>query len=1270
MKKSVRFISAILTVLMFLSSIVIVSAAEPAMEDYLTIPVASEEAKLKLMQLMYKTDDYELYCDAYSGEVAIKKVKTGQVLFSNPYDVGSLGVAEETKHELLSQLIIHYKTVGGEEKDPMNSFNDAVLEGNGTQVQVENIRKGIRVEYTIGRQEARLLLPAMIRKDRFEELILNNITDDFDKTKLTTIYHLYDPDDPSLNERQIAEMQDKYPITNKMAVYVCETSVFTAENRAEGERMEAIIRKYCPEYTLETLDEDHAITEYQGSADIAPPLFRLALEYTLDEDGLEVRLPANDIRYDDTAYILQYIDVLPYMGAISSENPGYTFLPDGSGALVEADKLAGIRWSRQCKMYGYNFAYQQLMDSVTNPQEDTRFPVWGAVTDLGEYTIKEVVTPETTTTDPETGEEVKVPAVTRDVTLKNEKGYVAYITEGESLASIQYTSGGGVHKYAYTFARLEPRPFDTYNLRESRAEAANATWTVVSPRKYVESYRIKYVMLDGKDQAERAGLTDYYETSYYGMAEAYRDYLQKSGILTRLTEKDVSENMPLYIEVLGTLMTSERFLSIPVTVDTPLTTFDNIITMYDELAAAGVDNVNFKLTGFANGGLSDATVPYNLKWEKAVGGNEGFEKLVEYAKDKDLGVFPDFDFAYAPGDKMFDGFSYKKHAVKTIDDRYTSKRYYDATSQNFTRNFEIAISPSVFEYFYDHFAEIYEKYGATGISVSTLGSDLNSDFDEDDPYNREDAKRLTVDLLEKISDRYEVMVDAGNAYTYKYVDHIVNMKFESSRFFNASYTVPFNGIVLHGFINIAGSPLNEEGDIESALLRSIESGSALNFIFAYQNVEKLKQDSFLNKYYSVRYDIWFDDMVEYYKTINDVLRDLQTSLITGHEFLNGERVPDPDEVEADKKAKEEADRLAKELEELEAARKEAAEKLQARKDREALEKEIEDAVKDTAALIEEMNGYLEEATTQRDALNEAIAQLSALKSQIDAVKNPLDKVLADVAAAEAAVEAAEAALDEAKAALDEFEGEDDTALVAEVAAKEADLNAANEALTAAEELVAEPQEAYDAVLEETGYEAVYSSAEKAANAVAKAAEKAAKAAETAAHKVEITADQANAAEVAANAATVNSINNSIATLAAAVENTVKTTLKSYSLSDEEEPEPEAPGTTAPAEPGTTAPAEPGTTAPTEPGTTAPTEPGTTAPAEPGTTAPTEPGTTAPADTDEEEVSKYAVTDGSIVLVTYENGTRFILNYNGFAVKVVVDGVEYTVDPYSFVKITK
>ena len=46
------------------------------------------------------------------------------------------------------------------------------------------------------------------------------------------------------------------------------------------------------------------------------------------------------------------------------------------------------------------------------------------------------------------------------------------------------------------------------------------------------------------------------------------------------------------------------------------------------------------------------------------------------------------------------------------------------------------------------------------------------------------------------------------------------------------------------------------------------------------------------------------EVIEQYKKLNEAIGSLQTSLITGHEFLKGERVADADEIEADKIAAE------------------------------------------------------------------------------------------------------------------------------------------------------------------------------------------------------------------------------------------------------------------------------------------------------------------------------------------------------------------------------
>lgn len=1319
MKKSIiRIVSAVLTCLMVvtsfgLTSVSVSAAASPAYE-YTTVAQASEAAKLSTMVLYKEAYGYQIYADEYSGEVAIVKVSTGQILFSNPYDVGSTSAANSTtiRQQLLSQIVISYEDSKGTEST-MYSYTEASLR---SQITIKNIKGGIRVEYTMGRQDSRRLVPRMIEKNRFETLILNNIDSEFYREKLLSMYVLQDPYDTSLSERAIAEMQAKYPITNSMAVYIFATNA----SDYELTRSETTIKTYAPDYSYEDLDYDHELTGYEGT-DEAPALFRLAIEYTLSEDGIEARLPANGIRYDETTYTLLDVTLLPYMGCISSENDGYTFMPDGSGSLITASDLAGITWNRAGQMYGPDYAYSEISGAH---QEVMTLPVWGAVTTTTETvttTETEIITEAYTYTDPDTGEEVEVPAETKTTTTSEEvtrsKGYVAIITEGDSMAELMYENGGSIHKYAAIYPSFTPRPSDEYNLSESISAASNATWRVTSSRKYVDSYRILYVMLDDEELAAEAiasgEMTTTYAPTYYGMASAYRDYLEAQGILTRITEEETAENMPLYIEVLGTLQTTEKILSIPVTVDAALTTFEDIQTMYEELAAEGVDNINFKLTGFSNGGLSDSYVPYNLDWEDAVGGADGFEALLEYASDKNLGIYPDFDFAYAANDKLLDGFSYSSHAVKTIDDRYTSKRYYDATTQSYTRNYEIAISPSVYEHFWEKLSVNYAKYAATGISLSTLGTDLNSDFDEDDPYNREDSKQYTMELLADVSETYDVMVDGGNSYTFAYVNHIVNVQLHSSQFYYASYEVPFIGLVLHGYISIAGTPINEEGDVESAFLKAIESGSSLFFILAYQNTSALKEDEHLNSYYSVRYDIWKEDIIEMYTELNSLIGDLQTSLITGHELLTAYRVPSEDEAAQDAADAEAAAEAAAEEEAAAAAKEAAAASL-------ALRKLIESAPETAQSYIDNLAGYL---TT----IEEAMATITETASGFDAAQ-------AEVDAAEAALEEMESLLEAAQIAAgidvdadetDETEGDDTTDTDAAEGTDEtdstegteddsADVNADEEEAEEAEteetegtettegtegteeaeeteetEETEEPEEEeeevdistlteeelveyYEGKVEEA--QAEYDSAVSAYNALITSINTQYAKAQAALESAE--ADVASAEELQSDVEAyiadpsgypVTLISDEDAETVYALVSQVKTDLTTVANAETQMEALYASIDTTMI--GDTAATEPDTTDDgTEDDGTEETEGDDAAEGDDTGDETTEPDETeepAPEETENTTASKYELDDGSVVLVTYENGRRFILNYNNFDITVTVDGEVYTLEAYGY-----
>ncbi len=963
--KITKIISAFLALVMLFGSLVI--SADAAWEDkvdkdgnpiisYLTEVYSSPEEKLAAMVLCTEAYGYQLWYEEFTGEIAVVDTATGQTWFSNPYDLNSgfQAISDPVKEQLLSQLRISY--LENDVEKTMDSYTEAALRG---QVIKKNIKGGIRVEYTLGEEQTTRLVPRMIKKERYEDLILSQVTDEWVLSKLTSFYTLKDKDDPTLTERGVIEMQSKFPITMEMAVYVCDPDIKARELR----ELEGYIKNNCPNYTYEELDYDHDLTGYTGD-DAAPPRFRMALEYKLTEDGLEVRLPANGIEFDESAYQFKTVNILPYFGAGSNENTGYLMIPDGSGAIIRYEDFKGTSVNIAAPMYGADYAYHEIEGQHS---EGMRLPVYGIVTtaekELSINNIAAAKEAEAKAAEEKAakaaeeaakkaeaeanGEEyippVEEPAAepVEEAPVSTTNGFLAVITEGDSLARLMATCGGTLHPYNTVYAMFTPRPSDEYNLADSISVSGNATWTVTSKRKYTGSYKIQYIFLDDERLAKENNITDYYRADWVGMATAYRDYLTKNGDITKMTE--AKDDIPLYLETFGSIETTERIASFPVTVDTPLTTFEDIKTMHSELKELGVNNVNFKLNGYANGGMQP-TYPNSLKWTKVVGGDEGFKDLASYAAENGFDIYPDFDFAYIRWQEAFDGVSLKKHAVRTIDDRYTSRRAYDAATQSFDKGFAMAVSPAFFESLYEKFAPNYKEFGNDAISASTLGTDLNSDFDEDEPYHREDDKEFTVDLLSKLDEDYgSVMVEGGNAYSLKYADVILNASLTSSNNSKASQSIPFLGMVLHASKVITGSATNMEGDINESILHAIENGAGLYFIMSYQNTSELKENFQLSKYYSVSYDIWRDDVAEYYNTLNNATKDLQTSYIVDHEFMDAERIPDEDELEADKLAEEAAKAAAEEEAALEAEKEERAERLAAR-----LAKEAGEAVDETA----------------------------------------------------------------------------------------------------------------------------------------------------------------------------------------------------------------------------------------------------------------------------------------------------------------------------------
>ena len=71
-------------------------------------------------------------------------------------------------------------------------------------------------------------------------------------------------------------------------------------------------------------------------------------------------------------------------------------------------------------------------------------------------------------------------------------------------------------------------------------------------------------------------------------------------------------------------------------------------------------------------------------------------------------------------------------------------------------------------------------------------------------------------------------------------------------------------------------------------LKALENGASLYFTVAMNNTEYLKFDKIYNKYYSVKYSILKDEIIDLYNEYNELMKDKQDKYIVEHQFINNE----------------------------------------------------------------------------------------------------------------------------------------------------------------------------------------------------------------------------------------------------------------------------------------------------------------------------------------------------------------------------------------------
>ena len=773
--------------------------------------------------------DYRLELDETTSNITVTNLASGGIFTG-------FDPAAAPDQEAASLLLVQYCNQQGEEF-VLHSGPDSVQRN---QFSFEPIDNGVRLQFTLGREQGNYRLPAAISARRMQSEVLDHIEDEWDQQRVTAMYVLlaHCPPDELVQlspeeQKSYKETEEKYPLLKTEDIYV-----LGDVTEGEIERLEELFT--AAGYTAEMAEVDNKAAQQSG-VNTQEACFKITVELTMDGGSLLAVIPAGSVS-GNAPFELHSVTLLPYFGADGKPaatrqeglvpQGGFLLFPDGAGTLIPftggdtAD--APIMTSLAKRTYGENHALTPM--PVLNVEQAARMPVFGL--------------------------------------SRQQDGYLAIIESGDAIAEICARTAGSGDGLNRAYSRFIYRDKDTFDFGDWGG--AGFAWTVFEKQGYTGAVRVRYLLLENATLAR--------------MAQAYRDVLLQDGTLKALPAQN---SVPFYLETMGTFTRKTTVLGLSVKAKTSLTTFSQAEQMLTQLSEDGIDRLQLQFVGAANGGMENRA--YNrFDVESALGGKRGFKQLAAYAADRQVGFFPDVELTYVTKNGLFDGFSPNSHAIRALNEKYGGDQALNVSDalENSSR-FRFVLNAGIARNFAGRVAASVRKFNLQGISLGSLGTAVSADHGKNKTMNRQDARDVLVAAAGRFSDQSELLTAGGNAYLWGDVRHLVRIPERSSGFASGGLDVPFMQMVLHGHIEYAGEPANLSGDPEAALLNAARMGGGLMYTLNYDHTRYLTETT-LSDYYATDYEYWRPQAAADYQRLNSALGAVYSQTIIDFDWLAGQ----------------------------------------------------------------------------------------------------------------------------------------------------------------------------------------------------------------------------------------------------------------------------------------------------------------------------------------------------------------------------------------------
>lgn len=715
-----------------------------------------------------------------------------------------------------------------------NTYQNCVAFQDYKLFQIEN---GVRIEMDINEGDSQVYLeylPARFPRERYETFILPGVDQLLADGKIDEKQHQRYLD----MLHQCYRLNPKADAGEKLPEFQSYDQFFSGNSPAPSLRDAMIGLANMLGYTREMLIEDCAVFGTVPTFH-EPAQFNLAIELTLDGGDLVAHIPTDEITAGNDFYKLQRIAVLPNFVALpaAEENDGYFIAPDGSGALMRFNTFVGsmTKYDRPYMDNDYYADYYFQSEYA----EELRMPIFGVINGV----------------EPAT------------------HGMLAIIEEGMDTANLHITLGtttGSGKKATYTGTNAAYVSVDTLEHARVRINGAYETSspTYVSDSGHISmDFTVRY-----KPYAQ--------EVTYFDLAMGYREYLSaQSGV-----EITAPEGPTTYVEVLGAVTLTDRFIGIPYDNITSMSTYKDVQEIIEELPEGSVVQYDGAFNGGVISELNDGA-----RLVKENGSKDDLQALLAAAQKKNISLYWQVNLS-----RVYDnGRTYVPyfHALRDYSNEAAEIYLYTPDTAKFNGRWDpirayTRLSPKYLPYVADEFLKGLTEQGLDiNLAIGDLGHDVFADFRYNSIINAVQANDIVVDTLEKLNANSALTLNDASSEVAPMADYVVNVSRESSNYASFYATIPFRQLALRGLTQVVGQDVNlNSRSLNYYLLQAAETGMGMKYTVTVQNPDILKSSHF-ESVYAAYWAEWKDEILLAAEKCAELSEIIGGQQITNHELL-------------------------------------------------------------------------------------------------------------------------------------------------------------------------------------------------------------------------------------------------------------------------------------------------------------------------------------------------------------------------------------------------